>query len=77
MCISFNSSNTGKHLQFSRSNFYTLWVKNHSTCKENYEDTLALIALFAFLQLILSGDIESNPGPIVYKIVLFVIKWYI
>ena len=38
--------------------------KNHSTCKENYEDTLALSALF---QLILSGDIESNPGPIVYK----------
>ena len=41
--------------------------KNHSTCKENYEDTLVLITLFAFLQLILSGDIESNPGPIVYK----------
>ena len=47
--------------------FITYESKNHSTCKENYEYTLVLIALFAFLQLILSGDIESNPGPIVYK----------
>ena len=57
-----------KHIYSSINAIFIIYGStNHCTFKENYEDTLLLITKFTFLQLILSGHIESNSGPSVYK----------